>query len=271
MNGDPWSPTTVRSFDASLVASLRKGPLSDRTDVEAAIALAALVHDELQAYGTGGGESLNDGELASALTALRAVTKRLGVDFDPPYRNFSTFRSYWMRNDGYGSWQARRDLLEQLFGPLHMTLMRLEERIFDALADPVSPRSEVGWPAVDEEMRELRRRFQTATTPQDYRDVGNRCVTVTEMLGEAIYDPTTQLRPGEDPFKRGETKKRFDRYIEMRLAGAEHAAARSLARSVVVFAQEIKHDTTPTRREAGLAADAVILLVNILRRLDQEL
>ena len=269
MNGDPWSPTTVQSFDASLVASLRKGPLSNRTDVEAAIALAALVHDELLAYGTGGGESLNDGEMASALTALRAVTKRLGVDFDPPYRNFSTFRSFWMRNDGYGSWQARRDLLEGLFEPLHLKLVQFEERTFDALADPASPRTEVGWPLVDEEVRELRRRFQTAATPQDYRDVGNRCVT--EMLGDAIYNPSTHLRPGEEPLKRGDTKKRFDRYIETLLTGSEHAAARSLARSVVVFAQEIKHDTTPTRREAGLAADAVILLVNIMRRLDQEL
>jgi hypothetical protein len=35
----------------------------------------------------------------------------------------------------------------------------------------------------------------------------------------------------------------------------------------VVFAQEVKHDTTPTRRDAGVAADSVILLGNVLRRL----
>jgi len=29
----------------------------------------------------------------------------------------------------------------------------------------------------------------------------------------------------------------------------------------------VKHRTTPTRRDAGIAADAVILLANILRRL----
>lgn len=55
-----------------------------------------------------------------------------------------------MRNDGYGSYQARRDLLSQVFDPLYMRLLRLEEGTFEALLDPVSPRAEVGWPAVDE-------------------------------------------------------------------------------------------------------------------------
>jgi hypothetical protein len=32
----------------------------------------------------------------------------------------------------------------------------------------------------------------------------------------------------------------------------------------------VKHSTTPTRRESGIAADAVNLLANILRRVDQE-
>jgi hypothetical protein len=85
---------------------------------------------------------------------------------------------------------------------------------------------------VDEEVRELRQRFETASTAQDYRDIGNRCVTVTEMLGDAVYDPTRYQRRGEHRLGRGETKKRFDRYIEVALQGREHAAARSLARAV---------------------------------------
>jgi hypothetical protein len=36
------------------------------------------------------------------------------------------------------------------------------------------------------------------------------------------------------------------------------------------LAHQVKHRPTPTRREAGIAADAVILLSNMLRRLDQE-
>jgi superfamily II DNA or RNA helicase len=32
----------------------------------------------------------------------------------------------------------------------------------------------------------------------------------------------------------------------------------------------VKHSTSPTRREAGITPDSVILLSNILRRVDQE-
>jgi hypothetical protein len=98
-------------------------------------------------------------------------------------------KTYWLRNDGYGSWQARRELVGDLFEPLYVNLLRMEEQSFDALVDPISPRSKLGWPEVDEEIRELRRRSETASTAQDYRDIGNRCVTVTEMLGDAVYDP----------------------------------------------------------------------------------
>ena len=70
------------------------------------------------------------------------------------------------------------------------------------------------------------------------------------------------------PASRGETKKRFQRYIEVILPGKDNAAARSLARSIVVFAQAVKHAKTPSRREAGIIADSVIILANLPRRLD---
>jgi hypothetical protein len=47
--------------------------------------------------------------------------------------------------------------------------------------------------------------------------------------------------------------------------GSDNAALRKLARSAIEFAQHVKHSTTPTRREAGIA-DAVIQLANLLRR-----
>jgi len=256
---NPWDSSLAEDrFDVSLVQSLRARPLENRTDLEAAIALAALVHDELMAYGTGGGQRLSDEEVGLSLSALRAVTKRLGVAFEPPYRNFTTFRTYWLRNDAHGSWQARRDLLETLFEPLHRELIRMEELTFEGLAQAVSPKQATGWSAVDQEITELRRRFLTCQTASDYRDVGNRCVVITELLGDVVYNPTLHLREHEKPPGRGETKKRLDRYIETQLHGSENADARALARSVVVFAQAVKHRSAPTRREAGISADAVI-------------
>jgi hypothetical protein len=232
--------------------------------------MAALIHDELQAHGTDGKESLNDAEMSTALLALTAVARRVGVTFEPPFRNFTTFRSYWIRRGASGSWQARRDLLEDLFGPLHRELVRLEERTFDALADPVTPHADLGWPLVDEEIRELRRRFQTASTPQDYRALGTNLVGVLEAIGQVVYDSTKHLREGETVPAVDKTKQRIGRYIEDSLPGPRNADLRGLVGKAVDLAHHVKHSPNATRREAGISADAIILLANMLKRLEQE-
>ncbi|NKU56644.1 hypothetical protein GS881_25165 [Rhodococcus hoagii] len=56
---DVWGGTKSK-FDMALIKEIRAGSVAGRTDIEIAIALSQLVHDELQAFGTEGGQSLND-------------------------------------------------------------------------------------------------------------------------------------------------------------------------------------------------------------------
>lgn len=258
-------------FDRDLIATVRRGPIDDKDDTEVAVALARLVHDELELYGTSGGELLEDPEMREALVALRAVTQRIGLTLDVPFRDFSTFKSYWLRNDAYGSWQARRDLLNDVFYKAHDDLIELESRaLASSLTDPISPRGRTGWARVDEEIAELRRHFQSARTPQDYRNVGNDCVTVTEILSREVYDAAAHLRTGETEPPVDKTKQRLERVIEDALPNSENAALRKVARASIELAQEVKHKDTPTRRDAGIAADSIIQLANLLRRLADE-
>jgi hypothetical protein len=91
---DPW--TRVKTvLDTGLIDQLRAGPLESAGDVDAAYALAQLAHEELVAYGTGGGERLSDDEMAGVLRCLRSVLKRNHLDFDPPFRDFRGFHGYW--------------------------------------------------------------------------------------------------------------------------------------------------------------------------------
>jgi hypothetical protein len=70
---------------------------------------------------------------------------------------------------------------------------------------------------------------------------------------------------------RDRTKDRFEAVIAHALPGPENDRLRKLARALVEQAQEVKHSRTPSRRDAGIAADSVIMLVNMLRRLvDQQ-
>ncbi len=126
-------------FDMALIKEIRAGSVAGRTDIEIAIALSQLVHDELQAFGTEGGQSLNDAQIAAALTALRAVTRRLAIQFDPPYRNFTTFKSYWMRNDAYGSWQARRNFSATCLSPYTKSSPRWRNALLTTWRPPSLP------------------------------------------------------------------------------------------------------------------------------------
>lgn len=262
--GWPMQPV----FNEERVETLRRTPLPGVDDLDAALALTALVHDELQAFGTSGQGKLNNEEVAVALRALRAVLRRLALSFDLPFRDLASFRTYWIKNDMSGSWAARREYLETVFEPLHLRLLRIEEaRLEDELASPISPRSATGWPDVDREIQELRRHFHVASTPQDYRGIGTDCVGVLEALGRTVYDPQRHLRSGETTPPPDKTKQRLGRFIEDALPGPENAELRGLATKTIELAHHVKHRTTPNRRDAGIAADAVILLANMLRRL----
>jgi hypothetical protein len=49
-----------------------------------------------------------------AIRSLEAVTTRVGAPLRLPFADFERFYSYWVGNGAYGSWQARRDLVDQL-------------------------------------------------------------------------------------------------------------------------------------------------------------
>lgn len=269
----PWTSgtTTTTKLRRAFLKELAVGPVAGTDDLDAAIALTHLVWDELIAFGTGGGNTLDDKEIAIAQRALAAILSRIGITLSIPWRDFNTFKAHWVRNGCYNSWQARRDLLNELFAPVQAELDRQEDAQFRSVnAEAVSPHTKTGWPKVDEELTELRRRFRTATTTQDYRDVGNRSVGVLEALSRTIYDPAMHVRDGETEPPADKTKQRIGRYVEDSLAGKDNEAIRGVANKVIELAHSVKHSTAPTRREAGIAADSVIMLANILRRVDQD-
>jgi hypothetical protein len=105
---------STRSLNVALLEHLRRGPLKEWEDVEVAVPLTRLIHDDLERYGTDGGQVMTEQQMRAALLALRAVVDRLGIaGFEVSFRDFSTFRNWWIRNGarGSGGWQARRDLL----------------------------------------------------------------------------------------------------------------------------------------------------------------
>ncbi|WP_030353052.1 hypothetical protein [Streptomyces scopuliridis] len=123
--GTPW----VRQvLDTDRVAALRSGPLEDVPDLEAAQAIVRFVCAELEAFGTSGGENVDDEGSEELLRCLKAVLRRHGIDFNPPFRSHGGFRRYWIEKgmDGGGGYAKRRGYLAELFDPIRARLDELE-------------------------------------------------------------------------------------------------------------------------------------------------
>lgn len=268
---DPWGggERTERALNDDMLQNITRGPLGSHSDVEVAVALARFAHEEFEGHGTGGADITQEDSVV-VIRALQAILARLGIStFDPPFRDFTTFSKYWRSAGAVNSWQARRDILNEYFDPIHDLLDKREAgSITSTLATAISPRTVTGWPRVDEELSELRRHFESASTQQDYSNIGNDCVAILEALSATVYDHTRHQRGDEDEPPVASTKLRLDRYVEVELVGSQNAELRKLARATIEVAQAVKHRReTVSRTESGITADAVILLANMLRRI----
>lgn len=132
------SPLGARRANTALLDGLRRGQVAGVTDVDAGLALAQQIQSDLMAYGTDGGEAFDNAEIGLAIRALRATLARLGVTFEVPFRDYTTFRAYWNTNGAYGSWQARREMVVEYTEPVLTRLFALQDRI-DSASSIVEP------------------------------------------------------------------------------------------------------------------------------------
>lgn len=259
-----------RKIRFNLIRNLKRGTIPGGDSLATALALTRIVWEEYEAYGTDSSQSISNEESRELLRTLILTLHRQGINLQIPWRDFSSFRSYWIANDGRGSWQARRNIIAQYFGPVRSELEDLEEKTYaNELASPVSPRDQLGWTTVDQQIEQLRHRFRTASTTVDYKDVGNRCVGVLEELSRILYQPEAHCAPDEKPPPVDKTGIRIGAYIDRRLKGSGNEELRGLVKKVSALSHKIKHSPTADRTTVGIAADAVIMLANILRRLQE--
>jgi len=268
---DPWGGAgrVTEALDMERLSALMAGPEAGVSDLDVSLAVMDLVRDDLTLSGTtNSGPRLADDEMRLAVRALERATDRAGQPFKLPFRDHTAWKSYWIKKGAYGSYQGRRDLLGDLFDEAYAKLMAAQDRALSStLAEPVSPRERLGWHEVDTAVGELRKHFRTAETPQDYKGVGLDCVTIAEALSRQVYDHAMHTPSGEPEPAEGKTKLRLERYVEAQLPGPDNVEMRKLARAAIELAEAVKHGRTPDRTKAGVAADAVILLANLLRRL----
>ncbi|MFF2611767.1 hypothetical protein [Kitasatospora sp. NPDC058046] len=187
------------------------------TDLDAAYALVRIARADLEAFGTSGGECLDDDEMAVLLGALPAVLRRLGVGLSLPFRDFKSFRSYWKHQGMTGSHETRRRYLASLFDPVlakldthhpHLVHDRPKShRITDVTRRRLRERLPTDWWGTLDEVQFLGRLYDLDNLPSgDHRhasatqDIGHHCIADPyDWEADWIWtDPRFALADGDE-------------------------------------------------------------------------
>lgn len=259
-----------------LVRDALKKPVEGRDDLELLLALTQLLRRDLQLRGTGIWHQVWVSDITDQRLLFRAVqrvsrrTKIQGHQFE--YRDYAEFNDYLVeRYRAEADETTIRRYLGSIFNPIEDQVHRIQDVIWDTeLILPISPRGATGWSKVDSEIEEMRQQFRSARTQQANSSIGNSCNRILQFLSEAAFNPERHLPAGEDLPPIAKTKTRFGMIINRELAGPDQASLRKVAHATVELAEAVKHGTSPSRTDAGIAADSVIMLVNLIRRITED-
>lgn len=244
------------------------------SDIEALDAVVRLLRREIENYNLRYWSHLSDLGLETVNKAYRMLCARIGVESQRlPFRDWTEYERWRRRENWVYLKQIEANYTEDIFwdeffGHLENHVQdTLEASWTQDLLRAISPHQETGWAAVDDEIAELRRKFSIARTASDHSAIGFQCVRVLEQLAAASYVQGVHGRFASGEPAKGDTKKRFEAIIKAHASGSENEVLRKIARDAVALSQEVKHRHTPSREDAGIAADAVIFLTNVIRRL----
>lgn len=262
-------PDGTFQVNRELINLVRIGPLDGFDDVLIGGRLLELTRSEFEKYGTDRTNVFDNDDARSALSSFKACCIRLGItEIDFPFRDFTTFRSWWLKNGASNSWQARRDLVENVFDPLvkrfDNLLLGIPER---TLFEPLNINSQSTWPNIQEEIEQLRKHAASANSDADIRNLGNDCVVIIEKLSAFLYRHADHgdASLAEEPPTR--TKNRLTAIVEHEFLSSSSHELVKVVRSTIELAQAIKHNHNPTLMDTMILAESTIFLVAVLDRL----
>lgn len=216
------------------------------------------MRDMLTAVATGGPriDRVND-EYRALYARVDQLLSEIGIQNPIPFPDLWTWYGRWSDGD-LPSYQSRREFLSEMFVPL---IRQVRQHAAGQVPDRLEP---TGWPKVDRQVGEVRRRLAEAAAEEQFQAVGLLCREVLISLGQAVYDP--ELHPSLDGVEPSKTdaKKQLGNYIRVALGGSSHEVARKHARAAVDLAVELQHRRTADFRQAALCVEATGSVVNVI-------
>jgi hypothetical protein len=155
---------------------------------------------------------------------------------------------------------SRRAYVRELYQPLLDALEHLAERTVGADLQP----PETGWDRVDHQLSQLRERYATAQTSEDFQAIGLLCRDVLRSLADATFDesrvPAGQSIPGP-----ADAVARLGFVVDAHAPGETNRETRKVIKATLDLANKVQHDQAATLQQAALIAEATMASVNLIR------
>jgi hypothetical protein len=134
-------------------------------------------------------------------------------------------------------------------------------RIQQTAAGELEP---TGWPRVDRNVTEMRKRLETATTEEQFQAVGLLCRETLISLAQAVYN--AELHPTLDGVTPSDTdaKRMLEAYIAVAFGGSAYEHFRKHARAAYDLAAHLQHRRTASFRQAAACTEATTSIVNLI-------
>ena len=197
-----------------------------------------------------GGPRIEDkqAEYTNRQREIKAALRPLGLTDPNPHDDLWAWYGYYSENFAAGSgggYVARRNYVRELYKPVLDALDHLDER---QLGTGVAE-DETGWERVDSQISQLRERYATARTVEDYQAVGLLCRDIFVSLADASFDEEEHLPEGQDAPT--SAKERLRLVVAGEAAGASQREVRKALNAVLDLANTVQHDRAARDRQVN--------------------
>ncbi len=191
---------------------------------------------------------------------IRAELRERGLEDPNPHRDLWAWYGRWSTE--LGTYAARRQYVSDLYGPLLDALDDLEERTLGT--DLQLP--ETGWGRVDHQLAQLRERYATAESVEDFQAVGLVCRDLLRSLADATFEDAFVPEGRETPGP-ADAVARLEYVIDAYAPGAANREVRKTVKSHLDLANAVQHDRDATLLDATIIAEASMTTANLIRAL----
>lgn len=194
---------------------------------------------------------------------LRRLLHMLGVEDPIPFSDLAQWNGHWKLH--LDTWAARKGHVRELIASTIPILQTIESS--DALVVPTAADAE-SWSDLEDRLDGLVRELERATSKDDLQDVGRRAREILIDAAKLIQNDDL-VPPGAEKPKAGDAKTWLAHFTKRYASGPSQKPLRTFIDATWDLAQRVTHGDIDSVEAFG-AAQATILIVRVLRRLEEQ-